>query len=283
MRKQFLITALAGMLALGSAQAFAQTATVVMRTGDRMQVEVVDMGAAFTFRINGTERQVPINDVVLIDFAGNGRNIPPDEISRANAASANGHVVMRNGDLLTARLLDIHGVPSKGWFSGERDIDLSQIARIYLGSVHTIPDLAANTTNNGEVGLAQNTRISSRAPRRARTVVVPANVEWTNTGIRVKRGQAIRFEPSGEVRLSLNVDDVAVAAGAKNGRMAANAPIPSIYAGALIGRVNNGQPFSIGDPTQAFRMPADGTLFLMVNDDHVADNSGNLVVKIWEP
>ena len=30
-------------------------------------------------------------------------------------------------------------------------------------------------------------------------------------------------------------------------------------------------------------MPANGTLFLGVNDDHVPDNSGNFVVKVWEP
>ena len=53
--------------------------------------------------------------------------------------------------------------------------------------------------------------------------------------------------------------------------------------GALIGRVNSGKPFSIGNTTQAFQMPANGTLFLGVNDDHVPDNSGNYVVKVWEP
>ena len=47
--------------------------------------------------------------------------------------------------------------------------------------------------------------------------------------------------------------------------------------------MGNGQPFSIGDTTQAFDMPANGRLYLGVNDDHVADNSGNFVVKIWEP
>jgi hypothetical protein len=30
-------------------------------------------------------------------------------------------------------------------------------------------------------------------------------------------------------------------------------------------------------------MPASGRLFLGVNDDHHADNSGNFVVKVWEP
>ena len=53
--------------------------------------------------------------------------------------------------------------------------------------------------------------------------------------------------------------------------------------GALIGRVGNGQPFSIGNTTNAFDMPDSGRLFLGVNDDHVADNSGNFVVKVWEP
>ena len=30
-------------------------------------------------------------------------------------------------------------------------------------------------------------------------------------------------------------------------------------------------------------MPDNGRLFLGVNDDHVPDNSGNYVVKVWEP
>jgi len=123
----------------------------------------------------------------------------------------------------------------------------------------------------------------SDAPRNAKSVVVPANVAWTNTRITVTRGEWLRFEPSGEVRLSFNGDDIAVAAGAKSGRMADKAPIPTIPAGALIGRVNSGKPFSIGNTTQAFAMPANGTLFLGVNDDHVADNSGNYVVKVWTP
>ena len=123
----------------------------------------------------------------------------------------------------------------------------------------------------------------SAAPANARSVVVPGNVEWTNTGINVSRGQYLRFEPSGEIRLSLNGDDIARGAGAVSDRHADRAPIPTIPVGALIGRIGNGQPFAIGDTTQAFDMPANGRLFLGINDDHVGDNSGNFVVKIWEP
>jgi hypothetical protein len=121
------------------------------------------------------------------------------------------------------------------------------------------------------------------APPRAKSLVVPSNVAWTYTPIKVKRGQWLRFEPSGEIRLSFRRDDVAAAAGTKSGRKAEKAPIPAVPVGALIGRVNDEKPFSIGDTTQPFQMAADGRLSLGVNDDFVADNSGNYVVKIWEP
>lgn len=304
MRKTLLTSALAAVLVFGAAQAFAQPATVVLRNGDRVQADVLDMGANLTLRIDGREREVPVGNVVLIDFAGNGRNIAADEISRANRASGNGFVVLRNGDTFTGRLEDIHATPSRGVFStgiGERDIELSQISRIYLGSVNGIADLAAAETTNqaasnqerdrrdGYFGGRRDDRRQdsydrrSAAPRNARSVVVPSNVAWTNTGISVSRGQWLRFEPSGEVRLSFNGDDTATAAGARSFRFAQRAPLPSIPVGALIGRVNNGQPFSIGDTTQAFQMPANGTLFLGVNDDHVPDNSGNFVVRVWQP
>jgi len=154
-----------------------------------------------------------------------------------------------------------------------------------LGMTLVVAQVSAQGGRNVREDLQQRNQYERRsdAPRGAKSVVVPGNVAWTNTRIAVTRGQWLRFEPSGEIRLSFNGDDMAVAAGAKSGRKTEKAPIPSIYVGALIGRVNSGKPFSIGDTTQAFQMPANGTLFLAVNDDHVPDNSGNYVVKVWEP
>ena len=91
MRRQFLIPILVGVLALGAAQAFAQSATVVLRNGDRIQAEVRDMGRNLNLRVNGAPRAIPVGDVVLIDFTGDGRNISAEELNRAN--SANGFVV----------------------------------------------------------------------------------------------------------------------------------------------------------------------------------------------
>ena len=102
MRKQFIIPILVGLLALSAAQAFAQSATVVMRNGERLRADVIDMGRAFTFNVNGQKRSVPLGDVVLLDFAGDGRNVPTDEIAKVNAANG-GYVVMRNGEQFNAR------------------------------------------------------------------------------------------------------------------------------------------------------------------------------------
>jgi hypothetical protein len=61
--------------------------------------------------------------------------------------------------------------------------------------------------------------------------------------------------------------------------MAAGAPLPQNFAGALIARIGNSAPFPIGDQTTV-TMPANGQLFLGINDDHVQDNSGGFRVNI---
>jgi hypothetical protein len=301
MRKQFFIPVMLGMLALSAAQAFAQSATVVMRNGDRVRADVIDMGRNFTLNVNGQTRQVPIGDIVLIDFAGDGRNVTLDEVNKVNAANG-GYVVMRNGEQFNASLQDFTGKPLIAVFSNGRKSNIGDIARIYLGSVSNVagfptpppnPSVAPNDpmpeTPGGFRGRGRGRGRGlgrgnvSDAPVNARSVVVPSNVQWTNTGFNVTRGQALRFEPSGEIRLSTNGEDIGRPAGAMDGRRAANATIPTIPIGALIGRIGNGPPFPIGDARTVFDMSDSGRLFLGINDDHVADNSGNYVVLVWEP
>ena len=297
MRKDFFIPVIVGMLALSAAQAFAQSGTVVLRNGDRVQAEVRDMGQNFSLRVNGQPRSVPIGDIVLIDFTGNGRDISNDELTRANAA--NGYVVMKNGETFNASLKDLTGDPLIAIFTNGRRAGLGEVSRIYMGSVNNVPGFpqasnAAADPNQDNRGFGRGRGRGrgrdrdaymerSAAPANARSVVVPSNVQWTNTGFNVTRGQYLRFEPSGEIRLSTNGEDIGRPAGAMSARHADKATIPTIPVGALIGRVGNGQPFPIGDTTNAFDMPDSGRLFLGVNDDHVNDNSGNYVVLVWEP
>jgi hypothetical protein len=61
--------------------------------------------------------------------------------------------------------------------------------------------------------------------------------------------------------------------------MAANAPMPNIPVGAMVGRIGTSAPFGIGN-LASVQMPASGQLFLGINDDHVADNSGQYNVTL---
>jgi hypothetical protein len=66
----------------------------------------------------------------------------------------------------------------------------------------------------------------------------------------------------------------------RTGETSAKYPIPSMQAGALIGRVGADQPFAIGSQTTAITMPADGTLYLGINDDFFGDNTGAFTVTV---
>jgi hypothetical protein len=106
---------------------------------------------------------------------------------------------------------------------------------------------------------------------------VAANQDWTATGVTVRDGETLFIRSSGEIRL--NDSDRTTAAGIGGARRGAGFPLPSAPAGALIGRIDNGQPFLIGNQASV-RMPDAGQLFLGINDDVVSDNSGEFQVTI---
>jgi hypothetical protein len=78
--------------------------------------------------------------------------------------------------------------------------------------------------------------------------------------------------------LSDNFNDVASPAGSNN-RRALDAPLTRAAAGALIARVGNSSIFAVGNRRQV-RAPASGRLYLGVNDDYLADNSGEFRVMV---
>jgi hypothetical protein len=313
MRKTFIIPALLAMLVVGAAQAFAQTATVVTQSGQRIRGQVVDMqnDGSIIVRANGRDSQIPIGDVMVIDLVGNGTNIPPNELARAN--QINGMVVLRNGRTMDGRLVDMQPYSNQAVLSGrsgQQNVALNQVARIYLGGngydqygnpqfgtygpnngydPNYNPNYNPRNGNYGQYGNGNYGNYGQYGNRGQygqpgysninRTVTVPSNQLWTNTGINVRQGQVVHFQASGRVSLSNNPGDVGGPAGADTGRLAGNSPMPSVTGGMLIGRVNNGQPFAIGAQNDV-TMPASGRLSLGINDDYVQDNSGNFVVNI---
>ena len=111
------------------------------------------------------------------------------------------------------------------------------------------------------------------------TFIVAANRQWTPTGIRVNQGEVLRFSSSGEIHFSGNAADRACVAGSPDHKFVGGSPLPNALAGALIGRIDNGLPFGIGDQT-TITAPASGLLYLGTNDDIVSDNSGQFQVVI---
>ena len=88
------------------------------------------------------------------------------------------------------------------------------------------------------------------------------------------------FTASGEVQLSSDSGDKATPDGSVRGRYPSG-PLHQVLAGALIGRVGTGSSmFGIGNQTVPLPMPADGRLFLAVNDDYPQDNQGEFRVQV---
>jgi hypothetical protein len=242
-------------------------ATLTLRSGDKVSGELMDMGGVgFTVKVNGTERQIPTNDVAVIDLGGSS-------MSDADWAKVTGDrptVILRSGEVINGRLVDIGGssplrMTIKGR-DGDRDVSSSEVAHVILARPSNAPGQSSSNAN--------------LAPATGAGLVVSPKQPWTATGITVKKDQTLSFNASGEVQLSGDANDVATPFGSKSGRKAANAPLPNALAGALIGRIGvNGQPFAIGSGV-TIKMPADGQLFLGVNDDGFDDNRGEFRVDI---
>jgi hypothetical protein len=270
MVKRTVLSAFCVAALLFTGAAYAQdSATLTLRSGEKISGQLVDLGGVgYTVRVNGSERQIPQNDVSVIDFTG-------DTMSAADWAKFTGtsQIVLRNGQTIDGSLYDIGGAsPLRLTIrtnNGERELSSSEVARIVISR----PENAVATSGTNQA--------ISDTPAVAGAVTVQANQPWTSTGINVKRGQRVSFVTTGQVQLSDDVNDIANGNGAASGRKAPNAPVPAAAAGALIARIGtNGAPFPLGHDQQTVTMPAAGILYLGINDDGFADNKGNFQVVI---
>jgi hypothetical protein len=264
-KRTILAYSVAALTVTGVAQA--QTnATVTLRSGERVNAQLVDMGGTgFTVRVNGKERRIPTNDVAVIDFDGGTMS----DADWARLSEGQHLLWLKNGDTVNGQLFDIAGnTPKKIMFrtgSGQREFSSNEIARIVLARPST------GVATSGSANLA---------PATGPGIVVSPRQAWTPTGLTVRRGETVRFNTTGEVQLSGDAGDVAGSAGSKSGRRAVNAPLPNELAGALVAKIGaNGQPFAIGNQASV-QMPAAGQLFLGVNDDGPDDNRGEFRVEI---
>ena len=269
MVKRTVLSAVCAAALFSAAITFAQSsATLTLRSGERVSGDLVDLGGVgYTIRVNGNERQIAQNDVAVIDFTGG-------TMSAADWAKFSGtsQVVLRSGQTIDGSLYDIGGASplhlTVKTASGDREFSSNDVARIVIAR----PDNVATSTS-GAAAIADT-------PAVAGAVTVQSGQPWTSTGRTVRKGQQVSFTTTGEIQLSGNTADTANADGAKDGRLAPNAPLRNVAAGALIGKVGNSAPFPIGANSQPITMPANGVLYLGVNDDGFADNRGNFQVIV---
>jgi hypothetical protein len=252
---------------LASPAAAQQGATLVLRSGERIGGELVDMGArGLTFRVGGQDRTYGIGQVAVIDFVGGGTNFATSELNEVG----DGGVVTTGGQAVKGTLYDVAGrYPLKITIDlpggGTRDYSSTDLKRIYIARP---PGSGGGTSNP-----------SQPSTPGASGIRVAANQRWVDTGITVRRGERVRFSASGEIQLSSDGNDLATPAGSRTGRRPSG-PMPQSLAGALVGRVGPVQMFGIGDQTTPLAMPADGRLFLGINDDNVDDNRGEFQVEV---
>jgi hypothetical protein len=256
---------------LSAATASAQApATFLLRSGERVRGDLIDTDAkGMLVTVNGQSQTWNVNDVVVIDFTGDARNFPRNEVDLIGSGSL---LVLTNGQKIQGQFKDVGGNrPKIIYFTTggqDRNFLSNNISRLYLavppdstigggGSVQPLPP--------GQVGTG--------------TMQVQARDGWVSTGLQVRQGEVVTISSNGEVRLSSDPSDTATTAGSAKGRRAGGAPLPNELAGALIGRVGNGRPFGIGNQ-QSFPSPGAGMLYLSVNDDDLRDNSGAFGVTV---
>lgn len=274
---------LIGVLAVGvlcvSAVSAQTSVTVQLRDGSKVEGRIEEMtpdGTVFIRVSQHDQRRIPISSVALIDRVGGASGLPDTELREAAGPA---HLLLTsNGGSVKGQLLAIRGgqgsaqegLPRTYVFrtqdGREQEFPMAQVSRVYLGMYPIAAITGGSTTPSLDPGVA--------VPGAIR---VSARAGWVSTGMRVRRGETVTFNTSGEVQLSDTASDRARSAGTP--RTAPRAPLPNVYAGGLIGRVGNGQPFAIGDQASV-PMPNEGVLYLAVNDDELSDNAGEFIVQL---
>lgn len=182
-------------------------------------------------------------------------------------------LILHNGTRIQGELLSVRGgvieFEERGRFGRGRTIriDRDEVARIDFESGFS----------RGDSGF---TGAGRPAGLRQRQVVVPANVQWTDTGIDLRAGQTIFFEASGQVRWGRDRRDGPE--GESDSPNNPGRPIPNRPAAALIGRIGSSLDFFlIGNEQGPIRARAGGRLQLGINDDFLPDNSGSFRVIVY--
>jgi hypothetical protein len=262
----------AAVIALGglSAVSAQESVTLLLKSGERLPAQLMDLSASgFTVQVGNEQRNISKNDIAVIDFGGSAAGQPKESENLGGR-----HLfLMRNGSTVRGELVDIGGSRplrlTVRTDSGNQDLSSADVRRIYLDRPPARPGADPQAPPPPAAGGV--------------TIRVNANQQWTPTNISVRRGQQVRFQASGEIRLATNGEPHGPGGSPNQDK---GATIPTTNTATLIGRIGPaGQrvgatnTFVIGSQNAA-TMPADGMLYLGVNDSVYGDNSGWFTVVV---
>lgn len=205
---------------------------------------------------------------MLIGAIGNEPNSPIIELGTAREFTAD-----RDGRLyLTA---------NRGSYSDARGSFTVQIRQDR--------DLTARDDNDNPFRRTEpGGRPRARTSRTQQDIVidVAGTSRGTDTSIDVRMGDQLTLSATGTVVAGRRIGEVGPEGGRAGGfgSIVGTRPVPSAGPGALIGyiRMDNGQtsqPFLVGSQL-TLSVPADGRLYLAINDDDYSDNGGVFKVTI---
>jgi hypothetical protein len=268
----------------------ARPATLVLNNGERVSGELT-YNNGNDVMLNG--RAYPFNDIAIIAFqAGDPPAAELQQLPRnANPAELNRHMfVMTDGSIVHGKLYNISADgqtisfdPRGSGAAGRRDVPASQVARIYINPQNA-RSVYNNLLNQPAAVAAPPTPVATTgvAAPPPGSITINGNQAWTDTGVTVKKGDHVAFSSTGQVMIATGGSAESAAGPDGAGGVAAGPgkPVPQMATGGLIGRVGNGVPFPIGGNSQPITMPANGRLFLGINDDNLSDNSGAFYVIV---
>jgi hypothetical protein len=270
LRRSIVGLACAVVLAFAAAAQAQENATLTLRSGEKFTGQLVDLGGiGLTFRYGGTDRQFPPGDVAVIEFEGAPPFTPTAD--QLNELKNGQHVIVfRDGRTVVGHFADVgekHPLRiTVQTPSGTTNYHSNEIWRIYMAPPPASASGPASSATAAQPGVPGS-------------VVVPGTQQWVPAGITVRRGERVGINATGEITLSADPNDKAQPSGAFSQRKAPGSPLPGEFAGALIARIGNGEPFAVGNQTSV-TMPASGPLYLGINDDALGDNSGQFNVVI---
>lgn len=188
-------------------------------------------------------------------------------------------LILRDGRRVQGSLRSVrNGVVE---FEEDRGFKGNRVVRFDQGDVRRIDlDDSASSSFSSLGSSDRDTGDAAGRPSglREREIVVSADVPWNDAGIEVRGGQSVYFTATGRVNWGPGRRDGA--AGERNSPHNPTRPIPTRPGAALIGRIGEQDPFFIGDDRGPVRIRQSGRLYLGINDDYLADNSGNFRVTV---